>query len=100
MDVACRYRREYGAAGFRAVMAVVEFALPEVRAELDKGMVDFLGFEMMQTELLQSGGVDDVAVRIEVVEPGEGGGVFAGIQCFRYFACFQIDAREKCIDDA
>lgn len=47
MDTSCRHGREHGTAGFRTVMAVVEFALPEIGAELDEGVVDFIGPEMM-----------------------------------------------------
>ena len=54
---------------FAQVPAIVEFAAAKMRSELDERVPEVLRQDMMEPEFLQARRVNDVAGRIEVVEP-------------------------------
>ena len=68
---------DQGATGFAVVPAIAEATLAEVVAEFAEGKFDFLAVEMAEAEFLQSGRVDQVAARIQMVKRGMGRGVLA-----------------------
>ena len=54
--------------------------MAKVGAEFDEGMGDVHLVDVGQTEFLQAGRVDDVAVVVKMIEACMGGSVLAGIQ--------------------
>ena len=54
---------------------------------------------MMQTEFLHAGGIDQTAILIEVVEPRVGGGVTSGIECDGNLGSGAFCSRDQCIDE-
>ena len=73
-------RRRNRAPRFFKVPAIAEAALPEVRPEFHECRGKFVESEMMDAESLHTGRVDQVALRIEMVQPRMRSGVFAGAQ--------------------
>lgn len=62
------------------VAAIGEAALAEVGEEFWEASLHRGKIQMMQAEQLYAGAVDEVAARVQVIQPSVGGGVFAGIE--------------------
>ena len=54
---------------------------------------------MMQTEQLNAGTIDEVAVGIQVIQPRVGGGVFAGVEHSGYLARGCLCGRDERVDE-
>ena len=84
IDLAARKRREYPAAGFVLVGAVVKPALLDVRPKLRKTALDFLVGEVQQPKGLESRRVDEIAdIARQVIEASCSRRVLPGAQCDR-----------------
>lgn len=62
------------------VGAIAESAFAQVGREFYKPRSDGIGIQVMQAKRLHARAIDQVAVCVEVVKMGAGGGVFARIQ--------------------
>ena len=76
-------RGQNRAAWLVAVGAVVKFARSQEGLKLGEPMLDFHIRQMVQPEILEAGRVDNFAALGQVVQPGGGGRVFAGVKCRR-----------------
>ena len=62
------------------MVAIIEFASPDIRMKLHEAPRQIFYFDMIQTEFLETGWIDDSAVAIEMIKMRMGGGVGAGIE--------------------
>ena len=77
----------YRAVRFVRVAAIGEAALAQVGQEFGEAFFYCGKIQMMQAEQLHAGAVDEVAVGVEVIQLGVGGGVLAGIEHGGDLAC-------------
>ena len=75
-DMAFRYRFKNGTTRFGQVMAIVETAVPEIRPEFREGTFEHPFSQVIQAEFLKPGRIDDSCIVIDLVHPGERGGMF------------------------
>ena len=86
-------------ARFTGVAAIVEFALPDIGMKFDKTPRQFLTINMIQTEFLHAGRVDNAAVLVEVVESCVGSGVATGVEGDGDSGSGAFRSRDESVDD-
>ena len=69
-----------GAIGFVGVVAIMKTALAQIGGKFNKTLFDISETQVMQSKHLYTRTVDQMAVRVQVIETCMGGGVFAGIE--------------------
>ena len=74
------YRRQNSAAWLGVMVAVIEFAVAQMRAEFGESAFQHPLGQMMQAKFLEAGRINNDAVGIEMIRAHKGGGVLAGIQ--------------------
>ena len=84
---------------FTGVAAIVEFALSDIGMKFDKTPRQFLTINMIQTEFLHAGRVDNVAVPVEVVESCVGSGVATGVERDGDSGSGAFRSRDESVDD-
>ena len=99
VDLSFRRCLAYRAVWFVRVAAIGEAALAKVGAEFREASFYRGKIQMMQAEQLHAGAVDEVAVGVEVIQLGVGGGVFAGIEHGRDLACGGLCGGDERVDE-
>lgn len=77
----------YRAVRFVRVAAIGEAAFTQVGQEFGEASFDCGEVQMVQSEQLYAGAVDEMAFGVQVVQAGVGGGVFSGIEYGGDLAC-------------
>ena len=81
------------------VAAIMEAALTQVLCEFDESGFYLAQTQVVQTEHLHAGAIDQIAVGIEMIQPCMCGGVFARIQYGGYFARGRFCLGQQSIDE-